>query len=63
MIRKSLKNKSEIDPETLIILNSKSTFSQSCLKFCGQKALPNFIKTKSGFVEPEERVIEYDHET
>ena len=63
MIRKSLKNKSEIDTEILIILNSKSTFFQSCLRFCGQKALPNFIMTKSGFVEPEERVIGYDHET
>ena len=62
MFRKSFKNKSEIDPETLMILNSKSPFSQSCLRFCGEKALSNFIKTKSGFVEPEERVIGYNHE-
>ena len=33
MIRKSLKNKSEIDPETLMILNFESPFSQSCLRF------------------------------
>ena len=40
MLRKSFENKSEIDPETLMILNSKSPFSQSCLRFCGEKAWP-----------------------
>ena len=39
MIRKFLKKKSEIDPETLMILSSESPFSQSCLRFCGEKAL------------------------
>ena len=63
IIQKSFKNKSEIDPETLMILNSKSPFSQSCIRFCGEKALMNFITTKSGFVEPEERVIGYGHKT
>ena len=48
MIRKSLKNKSEIYPETLMILNSESPFSQSCLRFYDEKALSNFIKTKVG---------------
>ena len=48
MIRKSLKNKSEIYPETLMILNSESPFSQYCLRFYDEKALSNFIKTKVG---------------
>ena len=39
MIWKSLKDKSEIDPETLMILNAESPFSQSCLRFCSEKAL------------------------
>ena len=63
MIGKPLKNKFEIDAETLMILNSKSPFFQCCLRFCDEKTLSNFIKTKSGFIEPEERLIGYDHET
>ena len=63
MIGKSLKNKFEIDAETLMILNSKSPFFQCCLRSCDEKTLSNFIETKSGFVEPEERLIGYDHET
>ena len=62
MIGKSLKNKFEIDAETLMILNSKSPFFQCCLRSCDEKTLSNFIETKSGFVEPEERLIGYDHE-
>ena len=63
MIGKPLKNKFEIDAETLMILNSKSPFFQCCLRFCDEKTLSNFIETKSGFVEPEERLIGCDHET
>ena len=63
VISKSLTNNSETAPETLMNLNSKSSFSQSCLRFCCEKTLSNFIKTKGAFAEPEERLIGYNQET
>ena len=65
-INKSLhKNLADVnlDFETKAILNSESPFFSACQKFCGDEALSKYFNQKDCYIEPEERVIDYDYES